>query len=169
VEIVTKLRPDDDVVGAIDVVHPECRAPAFISDQIGEQIVAAFGLWLKLPSLGIPHIHLRHEYTIVTAAADGYAVEFIVVAPSHKDPQIVGGKCGVVDAVVAAIPVERDAGAGVVMQVKIRKIAVHRREAGQPVELIVIRIQPAHRQPLRFQCRDQTAGTAPGAGHVFND
>ena len=84
-EIVFKLRADDDVVGAAYVIDPDSCAAAFIGDEIGEGIFCASGLWCALPAVRSECLGLRHEHAVVAAIVNGYMVKLIVVTPAHED------------------------------------------------------------------------------------
>ena len=167
-DIILKLGLDDDVVGAGDVIDPEGGVAAVAGDQIGEGIMRAFGLGNGPPAAFGRLLGVRHENTVMAAVADGNVVKLIVATLAHKDAQVVGGQNGIADDVVIESQVERNAGAWIVVEGKVREQAIHRVIAGQAVELVVKRGQIPNRQPPHAQRGNQAPGTAAGTGHVFH-
>ena len=167
-DVILKFGLDDDVVGAGGVIDPEGRVAAMAGDQIGEGVVRAFGLGNRLPAVFGRGFGVRHENTVVPAVADGNVVKLIVAAFTHEDAQVVGGQNGVADDVVIESQIQRNAGAGIVVEVKFREQAIFRPVAGQAVELVVKRGQIPHRQPPHAQRGHQAPGTAAGASHMFH-
>ena len=155
-----KLGCNDDIVGAGGVIHPEGRAAAVAGDQVGEGVVRAFGLGNRLPAAFSLFLGVRHENTVMAAVADGNIVKLIVAALAHEDAQVVYGQNGIADDVVIESQVERNAGTGIVVEVKFREQAIRRLITGQAVELVVKRGQIPHRQPPHVPRGDQAAGTA---------
>src|ERR1039458_5103264 len=167
--IVMKLRPADDIVGADVVIDAESRTAAIDGYQIGEGVVHAFGLGNRLPGAFSLFLGVRHENTGMGAGADWNIVKLIVAALAHEDAQVVYGQNGIADDVVIESQVERNAGTGIVVEVKFREQAIRRLITGQAVELVVKRGQIPHRQPPHVPRGDQAAGTAAGTGHMFQD
>ena len=65
--------------------------------------------------------------------------------------------------------IERDAGAGIVVEIKVGEQTVGREVAGQAVELVVERSEVAHGQAPHSQGRDKAAGTVARTGDVLDD
>lgn len=167
--IAVKLGTDDDIVGAGGVVDPEGRAAAIAGNQGGEGIVRALGPGGGLPAAVGLFLGLRHEHAVMTAVKDGNVMKLIVATRAHEDAQVVRGQNGVADDVVIESEIKRDAGPGIVVEVKFREQAIRRLITGQTVELVVECGQIPHRQPPHAPRGDEAAGTAAGAGHMFHD
>ena len=160
---------DDDVVGAGGVVDPEGSAPAIAGDEVGEGVVHAFGSGRRRPTPhGLP-LGVGHEDPIVVAVLDGNVIKSIATARPHEDAQVIGNQHGVADNVVVESEIKRYAGAGIVMEIKLRKQGVLRMITGQAVEFVVKRRQIPHGQPPHAPRGDQTARAGAGASYMCHD
>ena len=101
-----------------------------------------------------------HEHAVVAAVKDGNVVKVIVATRAHEDAQVVRVQNGVADDVVIESEIKRDAGPGIVVEIKFREQAIRRLITGQTVELVVERGQIPHRQPPHAPRGDEAAGTA---------
>ena len=101
----------------------------------------------RLPApQGLP-LGMRHEDAVVMAVLNGNIVKLIVAARAHENAKVVGDQHGVADDIVVESQIERYAGAGIIMEVKLGKQAILRVVTGQAVELVVKRRQILHGQP----------------------
>ena len=121
--IIVKLGGDDDIVGAGGVVHPKAGSAAIAGHQVGEGIVCALGPGNGLPAAPGRFLGMRHENSVLMAATDGNVVKPVVTTLAHEDAQVVVGQNGIADDIVIESQIERNAGAGIVMEAKVREQA----------------------------------------------
>ena len=83
----------------------------------------------------------------MTTVTDGDIEKLIVAARTHEDSQVVRGQNGIADDIVVECQIERNAGTGIVVQIKLGEPAVLSLITGQAVKLVVERRKIPHRQP----------------------
>ena len=135
-EVALEAGEADDVVGATGVIHMEGGPTTVGGDQIVEQIVRALGPRSQPPAQRRPRFGLSHEHAILMAVTDGDVEKLIVATRAHEDAQAVRGQNGIADDIVVECQIKRNAGTGIVVQIKLGEEAFLRLIASQAVEQI---------------------------------
>jgi len=106
-------------VGADVVIAPESRTAAIDGGQIDKGIMHAFGPGHRLPAVRCLFLGVGYEDAVMVAVADGNVCGIdCPQALTHKDAQVVCDQNGITDDVVIESQVERNAGTGIVVEIK---------------------------------------------------